>query len=209
MYIYDKDKMLTYLRGYLHGAHFLESEKALGFACDKHSGQKRKDGQPYIIHPLSMACYAVALHGTTDDMVATILLHDVVEDCGVPLSTLPVNDNIKRGVKYMTITPFEGEEKAAMKRRYFRELIESKEALMCKGIDRFMNLSTMEGIMDEDSIKKNIIETHELLMPVLHDAKNRYPELSNALHIIRASLRAIYVNLAIVHNIELDFNGSK
>ena len=209
MYIYDEEKMFTYLRGYLRGARFLESEKALSFARDKHSGQTRADGQPYIVHPLFMACYAVALHGTTDDMVATILLHDVVEDCAVPLSALPVNDNIKRGVKFMTITPFEGEDKAAIKRRYFNELIESKEALICKGLDRFMNLSTMEGVMDERSIKKNVIETHELLMPVLHSAKSRYPELSDALHIIRTNLRALYVNLAIVHRIELDFGNPK
>ena len=209
MYIYDEDKMLTYLRGYLRGARFLESEKALSFAIDKHSGQTRADGQPYIIHPLFMACYAVALYGTTDDMVATILLHDVVEDCGVPLSALPVNDNVKRGVKFMTITPFEGEEKDATKRRYYNELIECKEALFCKGLDRFMNLSTMEGIKDEKSIKKNILETHNLLMPVLHRAKSRYPELSDALHIIRTNLRALYVSLAVVHGIELDFSKSE
>lgn len=138
-------------------------------------------------------------------MVATILLHDVVEDCNVPLSALPVNDNVKRGVKFMTISPFEGEEKDATKRRYYNELIECKEALFCKGLDRFMNLSTMEGVMDEKSIKKNILETHNLLMPVLHLAKSRYPELSDALHIIRTNLRALYVSLATVHGIELSF----
>lgn len=204
MYIYDEEKMFTYLRGYLRGARFLESEKALGFAREKHAGQTRVNGQPYIVHPLFMACYAVALRGVTDDMVATILLHDVVEDCGVPLSALPVNENIKRGVKFMTISPlFEGEDKAVTKRRYFNELIESKEALLCKGLDRFMNLSTMEGVMGEESIRNNVIETHELLMPVLKRAKDIYPELSDALHIIRTNLRSLYYTLAAAHNIDL------
>ena len=206
MYIYDEEKMFTYLRGYLRGARFLESEKALGFAREKHAGQTRADGQPYIVHPLFMACYAVALRGTTDDMVATILLHDVVEDCGVPLSALPVNENVKRGVKFMTIAPYDGEDKLTTKRRYFNELIECKEALICKGLDRFMNLSTMEGVKDEESIKKNVIETHELLMPVLRRAKDRYPELSDALHIIRVNLRALYINLAVVHGVELNYD---
>ncbi len=204
MYIYDEEKMFTYLRGYLRGARFLESERALGFAREKHAGQTRINGQPYIVHPLFMACYAVALRGVTDDMVAIILLHDVVEDCGVPLSALPVNENIKRGVKFMTISPFDGEDKIATKRRYFNELIECKEALLCKGLDRFMNLSTMEGVMEEAAIKKNIIETHELLMPVLKRAKDRYPELSDALHIIRTNLRSLYFTLAAVHHIELE-----
>ncbi len=204
-HIYDEEKMFTYLRGFLRGANFRESEKALGFAREKHSGQTRKDGQAYIVHPLFMACYAVALRGVTDDIIATILLHDVVEDCGVPLSALPVNDNIKRGVKFMTIEPFEGEEKVETKRRYFNELLESKEALICKGLDRFMNLSTAEGVMSEESIVKNVVETHELLMPVLKRAKNKYPELSDALHIIRINLRVLYTTLAIVHKVELNF----
>lgn len=204
-HIYDEEKMYTYLRGFLRGADFTESEKALGFAREKHAGQVRKNGQPYIIHPLFMACYAVALRGTTDEMVATILLHDVVEDCGVPLSALPVNETIKRGVKFMTIDPYEGEDKPTTKRRYYNELIESREALICKGLDRFMNLATAEGVMSEESIVKNIKETHELLMPVLKQAKNRYPELSDALHIIRTDLRVLYTTLAIVHNVDLEF----
>lgn len=204
-HIYDEEKMYTYLRGFLRGADFTESEKALSFAREKHAGQVRKDGQPYIVHPLFMACYAVALRGTTDDMVATILLHDVVEDCGVSLSTLPVNETVRRGVKFMTITPYEGEDKSTVKRRYYNELIESREALVCKGLDRFMNLSTAEGIMDEASIIKNIKETHEMLMPVLKQAKSRYPELHDTLHIIRTDLRVLYTTLATVHNVELKF----
>ena len=204
-HIYDEEKMFTYLRGFLRGANFHESEKALEFAREKHAGQTRKDGQAYIVHPLFMACYAIALRGVTDDMIATILLHDVVEDCGVPLSALPVNENVKRGVKFMTIEPFAGEDKMTVKHRYFNELLESKEALICKGLDRFMNLSTAEGVMSEESIIKNVKETHELLMPILKRAKNKYPDLSDALHIIRINLRVLYTTLAVVHKVELDF----
>ena len=206
LYVYNEEKMFTFLRGYLKGAKFKESEKALGYAREKHLGQFRDDGQPYIVHPLFMACYAAALHGVTDDIIATILLHDVCEDCGIPLSALPVNEVVRRGVRHMTIAPYPGEEKPETKRRYFNELLECKEALICKGIDRYMNLSTMEGIIEEERIVKNVKETHELLMPVLKRAKDKWPELSDALHIIRTNLRVQYVTLATVHNIELSFD---
>lgn len=206
-YIYNEEKMFTFLRGYLKGAKFKESEKALSYAREKHAGQIRKDGQPYIIHPLFMACYAAALHGITDDMIATILLHDVCEDCDVPISALPVNEVVRRGVRHMTIASYPGEEKAETKRRYYNELLECKEALVCKGLDRFMNLSTMEGVLSVEDIDKNVKETHNLLMPVLKRAKDKWPELSDALHIIRTNLRVLYIALASFHDIELSFES--
>ena len=68
------DKMYTYLSAFLKGANMTESLKALGYARQKHSGQVRKNGQPYIAHPLSMACYAAALGIRDDNIMATILL---------------------------------------------------------------------------------------------------------------------------------------
>jgi myo-inositol-1(or 4)-monophosphatase len=57
-------------------------ERAIRFAIDAHSGQLRKDGSPYILHPLEDA----AIVGTlTDDLevMAAAVLHDTVEDTPV------------------------------------------------------------------------------------------------------------------------------
>jgi GTP pyrophosphokinase len=188
---YNVDKMFTYLRGYLIGAKMEESLKALQFAREKHAGQTRKGGEPYIVHPLRMACYAVALDIRNDNIIATILLHDVVEDCGVMISNLPFNDSIKTGVKYMTVAPLAGEDKADTKRRYFQQLLESKEAIVCKALDRYDNLSSMAGVLSEDAVRKNVIETNDLLLPVLKEAKEKWVDLSNILFILRTNIRNI------------------
>ena len=203
MYDLDEKTMFTYLRGRLDGPGFEQSQKALVFARRAHSGQKRKDGSPYIIHPLSMACDAIACKGATDEIIATILLHDVCEDCNIPLSALPVNDKVRQGVKYMTVRRFDGEEKAETKRRYFNELLDCKEAIICKAFDRYANLNDAEGALDEDAIVKNILETHELLLPVLKEAKYEYPELSDMLHTIRTALKRTVKMMARYHNVEL------
>ena len=195
--------MFTYLRGRLDGPGFEQSRAALVFARKAHNGQTRKDGAPYIVHPLSMACDAIACKGATDEIVATILLHDVCEDCNIPLSALPVNDIVKQGVKLMTVRAYEGEEKLETKRRYFHELLDSKEAIICKAFDRYANLSDADGALSEEAIVKNIIETHELLMPMLKEAKYEYPELSDMLHTIRTALKRTLNMMARYHNVEL------
>ena len=50
------DKMYTYLRGFLSGAGMNEALNALQYARKAHEGQMRRDGTPYIVHPLGMAC---------------------------------------------------------------------------------------------------------------------------------------------------------
>ena len=183
------EKMYTYLRGFCIGANMQESIKAMAFARQQHKDQVRKDGVPYIVHPLSMACYAVALGLRNDNIIATILLHDVVEDCNVSLDFLPVNNTIKNAVKHMTIQKFNTDmDKIETKCRYFNELLESREALICKALDRYNNLSDAPFALSADAIGKNVAETEILLLPVLKAAKNIYMDLSDPLFILRTNL---------------------
>lgn len=189
---YNVEKMYTYLRGFLVGAKMTESMKALQYAREQHKSQVRKNGVPYIVHPLSMACYAAALGITDDNVIAVILLHDICEDCGIAVSSLPFNDSIKRGVKYMTVESFETDkDKMETKRRYFRNLLESKEATICKAIDRYNNLSDMPFALSPDAIGKNAAETDILLLPILKEAKERWTELADIMFILRTNIRSI------------------
>lgn len=62
--------------------------EALMFAAEAHDGQQRKyTGEPYIAHPIAVAEIVRGIHGT-DEMIAAALLHDTVEDCGVPLEVI-------------------------------------------------------------------------------------------------------------------------
>lgn len=118
---FSAEKMMTYALGTVNGSGLAQSRVALRWMKKYHMGQTRKDGQPYIIHPLMMYLYASSLRGMglvdgelpkamlTDEMLATILLHDVCEETGTLVKDLPVNDVVKAGVEYMTITEYPGE----------------------------------------------------------------------------------------------------
>ena len=198
------EKMYTYLRGRLDGAGWEQSIRALAYARKAHEGQFREgSGAPYIIHPISMACDAIACKGSTDDLIAVILLHDVIEDCGKSLSDLPVNENVKNGVRYMTLEPLYNEDKPEAKKRYYRELLLSPLAIICKAFDRNANLNDMYGF-DKDRIIKNIMETHTQLMPVLKEAKYIYPEYSDMLQTIRTNLKRTVKLLAYHYDVKLE-----
>jgi len=198
------DKMKTYLMGYCSGAKLESSLLAIEKMCEWHGTQERKNGDLYIAHPLGMACYAVALDIRDDDLIATMLLHDVCEDCGVKIENLPFNDTIRKGVKYMTIGEFPGEVKLETKRRYYNELPESQVAVICKAADRYYNLATMQGVMPPKSIVKNVVETHCLLLPMLKAARKKWTNWSDILYVYETNILALNNTLAAFHGVILN-----
>lgn len=201
---YDENKMYTRLLAQFEALGMSQSIKALTFARKKHAGATRKSsGQPYIVHPLLMATIAMSMGFRSDDLFSVIILHDIVEDTDTSLSDLPVNNVVKQGVKKMTAEKYEGETKNQTKVRYFHELLDDKNAIICKALDRFANLSTMAGEFEPERIKKNVVETDQLLLPILREAKDRYPELTPTIFLLRVMIRSVNETLANAYGVEL------
>jgi len=182
---FHPEKMYTFLRGYASGAGMKDTLKALAFAREKHKNQFRKSGEPYIIHPLMMACNAVSMGIREDAVVATILLHDVCEDCGVAVHELPVSDTVRHAVDLMTFRVMEGETKEIAKNRYYNMLLQSREASLTKLIDRCHNVSSMAGTFSVEKLKAYIEETRHYVLPLLRKVKNEYPEESDILFVLK------------------------
>lgn len=189
--VYNADKMYTYIRGYASGVGMIQTLKALSFAREKHNGQKRKNGDPYIVHPLTMACNALSMGIRDDNTIATILLHDVCEDCGVALEELPINDIVRRSVQLMTFEVLPGETKDIAKIRYYNMLIQSKEAVITKFIDRCHNVSSMAGTFSVEKLKSYIKETRTYVLPLLRQAKDHYPEESDRLFMLKYHITSV------------------
>lgn len=182
---FHPEKMYTFLRGYASGAGMKDTVKALTFAREKHKEQFRKSGEPYIVHPLTMACNAVSMGIKEDSVIATILLHDVCEDCGVNPNELPVSDTVKRAVDLMTFRVMDGETKEIAKNRYYNRLMESREAALTKLLDRCHNVSSMAGTFSVDKLKSYIEETRHYVLPLLRKVKDQYPEDSDILFVLK------------------------
>ena len=219
------EKMRTRLKVYFDDLGLEQSLDALGYMCEKHYNTLRKNGELYIVHPLSMACRFQSFKKPDDDLFATILLHDVIEETApidrillssdVPklLEDLPVGPTVKAAVKLMTISAIHpGEKNSEIKFRYYRQFIEdnkpaNKIALKCKGFDRWDNITTMTAL-SKRAIRKNVLETSILLLPVLKEAKNKWPRESNVLYLLRTVIKETNDILALYNGIE-DINDQE
>ena len=81
------DRLLDEVSAYLPEDATTLIKDAYYFAHRSHEGQMRKSGEPYIAHPLEIALYLSELR-LDEKTIAASLLHDVVEDCDVPLDEL-------------------------------------------------------------------------------------------------------------------------
>ena len=73
------NSMMEAIRTYVPNTDLDQVERAVQYANEKHRDQKRKDGSPYIIHPLAVA-EIVAEIGLDTDAITAALLHDCIED---------------------------------------------------------------------------------------------------------------------------------
>jgi len=82
-----KSELLEKARPHYEENQILDLEHAIDIATNAHEGQKRKSGEPYIIHPLSVAATLVDWGMDIDSVIAGVL-HDTVEDTDTSLQQL-------------------------------------------------------------------------------------------------------------------------
>ena len=213
-YGYDEHVLRRRLENYFKEHKMTEAQRALEYAWEKHEGQKRLNGQPFIVHPLFVANFGIALGADTEDQICIALLHDVCEDCGIEPEQLPFNPNVQRGVKHLTfVYDFKDDDtesekkykKVVAKTLTYAHLIEYPDALVCKAIDRYHNLTTAEEL-PEANVVKNVLETHRWLLPAIHSALDleKYEKYHKMLYVLSVGLCAINDHLALTHNIPLN-----
>lgn len=82
-----KHELLDHAKPHYEENELLELTSAINFATKQHEGQKRKSGEPYIIHPLSVAGTLVEWGMDIDTILAGVL-HDTVEDTDATLEQI-------------------------------------------------------------------------------------------------------------------------
>ena len=81
------DALTSKLEDYLSGVQIKQINKAYEFANEAHSGQFRISGEPYVSHPVAVA-NILSSFKMDEDTISAAMLHDVIEDSGIPKSLI-------------------------------------------------------------------------------------------------------------------------
>ncbi len=161
------------LRKYMPGVDMDIVERAIAYAQDKHKEQKRKDGSPYIIHPLAVA-EIVAEMGLDTDAVLGALLHDCIEDTDASFDDIAkqfgsVTAELVEGVTKLTRANFSSSEEQQMEnlRKMFMAMSKDIRVVLIKIADRLHNMRTMQYQTPAKQISK-CRETMDIYAPLAH-----------------------------------------
>ncbi|MBQ7329197.1 MAG: bifunctional (p)ppGpp synthetase/guanosine-3',5'-bis(diphosphate) 3'-pyrophosphohydrolase [Oscillospiraceae bacterium] len=148
-------------------------DRAVEYAREKHKDQKRKDGSPYIIHPLAVA-EIVAEMGLDMDAILGALLHDCIEDTDASFSEIAklfgtTTAELVEGVTKLTRANFSSTEEAQMEnlRKMFMAMSKDIRVVLIKIADRLHNMRTMQYQTPEKQIIK-CRETMDIYAPLAH-----------------------------------------
>ena len=155
--------------------------KALELAMTAHDGQKRKSGEPYIVHPILVAAITAAF-SNDETMVQAALLHDVVEDTSFDIEDLKeqFGNDIAHMVEGLTkiveirdeeLIPSGSDERLINSALTFRKMliasIKDIRVLVIKLCDRLHNMLTLDALPPEKQ-KRIAEETLVVYAPIAH-----------------------------------------
>lgn len=160
VYIEDEEKIKVIQQAYL-------------FAQEKHEGQFRKSGEPYITHPLNVAQILTTIYADYETICAG-LMHDVLEDCDCTVEEMEeaFGKNITKlvqGVTKLSKIHFSTENEYLID--YYKKIIvgmsEDVRVIIIKLADRLHNMRTLWAT-PEDRQKVKAHEALDILAPIAH-----------------------------------------
>ena len=171
---------------YLKKSEIQDVYKAYHYAFDCHIDQKRRSGEPYITHPVSVACIAANLHLDGPSIIAA-LLHDVVEDTPATLKEVESKfgkqvAKLVDGLSKLDKLNFNDvvEAQAENFRKMLLAMSSDIRVMIIKLCDRTHNMQTL-GHLNEQKRKRIAQETVDIYAPIANRlGLNRiYQELEN------------------------------
>ncbi|MDC0542417.1 bifunctional (p)ppGpp synthetase/guanosine-3',5'-bis(diphosphate) 3'-pyrophosphohydrolase [Methylophilaceae bacterium] len=182
----DNSSLTQLVKTYLPKREIDKVWEAYRFSEKAHSGQKRRSGEAYISHPVSVACIAARFHLDSQSIQAA-LLHDVVEDTesteleieskfGKQVSTLVIGLSKLDKVEFQDAN----EAQAENFRKMLLAMTQDVRVMLIKLSDRLHNMQTIQSL-DESKKIRIAQETVDIYAPIANrlGLNNLYQELED------------------------------
>ena len=145
---------------------------AYELAVEAHREQRRKSGEPYIFHPITVAKICAAEIGLGPTAIISALLHDVVEDTEVTLEEIEARFGQRIGKIVDGLTKLDSAYNAQSPqaenfKKVLSTLVEDVRVVLVKMADRLHNMRTL-GAMPRHKQLKIAAETSYIYAPLAH-----------------------------------------
>ncbi len=167
----ETSQLTLLLKEYFSQADIKQVWAAYRYAAAAHEGQTRKTGEPYISHPVAVACILAKLHLDLPTLLAA-LLHDVVEDTGVAVATVTEKFGKQVGELVDGVTKLdkiEFQSATVAQAENFRKMLlamsQDVRVILVKLADRLHNMQTLDAMKSEKQ-KRIARETLEIYAPI-------------------------------------------
>lgn len=176
----DYNILETQLKKYITNKVHLDLIKdAFYYAKERHEGQFRKSGEPYIVHPLDVAI-TLAEYQTDPSTIIAGLLHDVVEDTDATFDDLKARYGeevalVVEGVTKLKQYKFKGGDQEEDKvkaqaqnhQRMLLAMAKDIRVIIVKLADRLNNIRTLKSLPEEKQVRM-ARETMDIYAPLAH-----------------------------------------
>jgi GTP diphosphokinase / guanosine-3',5'-bis(diphosphate) 3'-diphosphatase len=147
--------------------------KAFDIALEAHKDMRRKSGEPYIYHPISVARICAEEMGLEPTAIVCALLHDTVEDTHITLQDIEdlFGPTVRKIIDGLTKIPEVFDENTSIQAENFRKMIltisDDFRVVLVKLADRLHNMRTLTSMQPEKQLKI-ASETNFLYAPLAH-----------------------------------------
>ena len=145
------DHLVETIHQYNPSADFAQIDKAFRYADTHHNGQLRKDGSPFITHPLAVAQIIAEELRLDSESIEAALMHDCIEDTSATYAEIakefsPAVADLVEGVSKLTRVQYASKEEEQMEnlRKMLMAMAKDIRVILIKLADRTHNMRTME-----------------------------------------------------------------
>lgn len=161
-----RKRFVAKMQEYLPEASLDLPVRAVDLAIDAHGDDLRKSGDPYAVHPIEVGLLLANMQLDPETLAAAVL-HDVVEDTGVPAETIEKEfgtrvASLVDGVTKLGRLPWTGDEttgsrektqQAESLRKMFLAMVDDISVVLIKLADRLHNMRTLDALPPEKQVR--------------------------------------------------------
>lgn len=184
------EKTYFFIKGFAVSRDMKNTQKALTLSRIYYDGLTRKSGDAFIIHPLRVCSYLIALKIDNDAICSAALLHEIINKCQLDYNGIEILTKYHVTPKVLDYVRLLANSEHYPLELYYKALMEYPEVLLLKLSNRAHTCTTLINSSDEE-IRTYVEECENYIYPLCEYGIKHYPKYGNSIQIMYYHIRSI------------------